>query len=137
MTPETRSEFGTGYDVVSGFVSDFGSGGEKISMIIILPVAINGLREVEQKFWEIDLPLHKKKSHQLEMKVYLPKFKTGETIDLVEILKDMGLNEMFSGSANFAGMADVPLKVDKFIQKAFIEINEEGSEIAVISGTVY
>ena len=48
----------------------------------------------------------------------------------------MGLNEMFTGSANFSGIADVPLKVDKFIQKAFIEINEEGSEVAVITGKV-
>ena len=58
-------------------------------MIIILPVEINGLREVEQKFGQIDLPLIQKNAQHLEMKVYLPKFKIEETIDLVKILKDV------------------------------------------------
>lgn len=42
---------------------------------------------------------------------------------------------MFEDSANFNGIADsVPLKVSKIIQKAFIEVNEEGSEAAAVTG---
>lgn len=46
----------------------------------------------------------------------------------------MGMAEMFSGKANFKGISDEPLKVGKVIQKAFIEVNEEGSEAAAVTG---
>lgn len=44
------------------------------------------------------------------------------------------MSEMFTHKANFNGISDEPLKVDKVIQKAFIEVNEEGSEAAAITG---
>lgn len=44
------------------------------------------------------------------------------------------MSEMFTHKANFNGISDEPLKVDKVIQKAFIEVNEEGSEAAAVTG---
>ena len=44
------------------------------------------------------------------------------------------MKEMFRNSANFNGIADIPIKVDKVLQKAFIEVNEEGSEAAAVTG---
>lgn len=44
------------------------------------------------------------------------------------------MGEMFGGGANFKGIADLPLKVSKVIQKAFIEVNEEGCEAAAVTG---
>ena len=46
----------------------------------------------------------------------------------------MGLSEAFSNKANFNGISNVPLKIDKVVQKAFIEVNEEGSEAAAVTG---
>lgn len=46
----------------------------------------------------------------------------------------MGLTEPFSNSANFKGISDAPLKIDKVVQKAFIEVTEEGSEAAAVTG---
>lgn len=46
----------------------------------------------------------------------------------------MGMPTMFSDLANFGAMTPDPLKVDNVIQKAFIEVNEEGSEAAAATG---
>jgi len=49
-------------------------------------------------------------------------------------LLQMGLSEPFSNRANFNGISDISLKIDKVVQKAFIEVNEEGSEAAAVTG---
>lgn len=48
----------------------------------------------------------------------------------------MGLDHMFSDSADFSNMIAEKelLKVSKVIQKAFIEVNEEGAEAAAATG---
>lgn len=48
----------------------------------------------------------------------------------------LGLGEIFGTSANFSGMLEgnEPLAVSKVIQKAFIEVNEEGAEAAAATG---
>jgi serine protease inhibitor len=44
------------------------------------------------------------------------------------------MSSMFNTQANFSGISNSPLRVDKATQKAFIEVNEEGSEAAAVTG---
>lgn len=50
----------------------------------------------------------------------------------------MGLGEIFTNAANFSNMIEgvQNLKIAKVIQKAFIEVNEEGAEAAAATGTI-
>ena len=43
------------------------------------------------------------------------------------------MKDMFSDAANFSSISDENLKVDKVVQKAYIEVNEEGSEAVSVT----
>jgi len=61
----------------------------------------------------------------------LPKFKTEATYDLKEQLIKMGMPVAFTGNADFSGISENEnLFIDKVIHKAYIDVNEEGTEAA-------
>lgn len=41
---------------------------------------------------------------------------------------------MFEDNADFGNLTNEPVKISKILQKAFIEVNEEGSEAAAATG---
>ena len=63
--------------------------------------------------------------------VWLPRFKIESTILLSEYLQALGLRRAFTTLADFSGVCDLPLCLSQVIQKAFVCVNEEGTEAAV------
>ncbi|XP_015190274.1 PREDICTED: serine protease inhibitor 3/4-like isoform X2 [Polistes dominula] len=105
--------------------------GDEFSMIIILPDEVDGLAAIEKKLAVHGLEEVLKRGHKTEVEVYLPKFKIESTIQLNDHLQNMGIRKAFSQSeANFEGISDTGVYISEVVQKAFIEVNEEGSEAA-------
>ncbi len=73
---------------------------------------------------------------QQEVKVSLPRFKMEETYDMKSLLISMGMEDVFDGQkVNLSGMSpNNDLVVSKVVHKAFVEVNEEGTEAAGATG---
>lgn len=61
----------------------------------------------------------------------LPKFEYDAGLDLTETLADMGMPAAFGAEADFSGMTgDRSLYISDVVHKAFITVDEEGTEAA-------
>uniref|UniRef100_A0A0N4ZGJ6 SERPIN domain-containing protein n=1 Tax=Parastrongyloides trichosuri TaxID=131310 RepID=A0A0N4ZGJ6_PARTI len=70
--------------------------------------------------------------------LYLPKFKIESSHRLKETLKKIGLKKAFSDSADFSKICkDERLSISQIIQKAFIEVDEEGTEAAAVTSVIF
>ncbi|CAF1158043.1 unnamed protein product [Rotaria sordida] len=95
---------------------------------------------VEQKLASQPDLMQKLLSHQNtrteELHLYLPKFKMEATFELSDMLQQLEMKDAFSSQkANFAGIISEKnnqnrLYISKVIHKAFIDVNEEGSDAA-------
>nr|QIR83414.1 serpin 7 [Locusta migratoria] len=113
--------------------------GDQLSMVILLPKKNDGLKELEAKLAGVNLPDILNQMRKVEVTVYLPKFKLEHSINLNESLQKLGMKTMFDEcNADFTGINDSKpgLVVSKVLHKAFIEVNEEGTEAAAATGAV-
>ena len=61
----------------------------------------------------------------------MPRFKLTSEFSLGDALSTLGMPLAFSDKADFSGMASQkPLSIGAVIHKAFVEVNEEGTEAA-------
>jgi serine protease inhibitor len=116
--------------------------GKLSSMIILLPRKTDGLAQLEKqlsaenlKTWLSELG----KSYACETKLYLPKFKLETSYNLVGPCKALGMNDAFDANqADFSGMGwpKGELWISQIKHKAFVEVNEEGTEAAAATAVV-
>ncbi|NWI30629.1 ILEU inhibitor, partial [Sula dactylatra] len=118
--------------------------GGELSMIILLPDDIEddstGLQKLEkqltlEKLQEWTGPEH---LYSTDVHVRLPKFKLEESYDLKSDLAAMGLLDLFdSGKADLSEMSGAcDLFLSKIVHKAFVEVNEEGTEAAAATAGI-
>lgn len=62
-----------------------------------------------------------------------------DTRIILILLTQVGLQQIFSNSANFSNMieAESDFRISKIVQKAFIEVDEHGTETAKVFGMIY
>lgn len=109
--------------------------GENMSMVVFLPKDKHGLAALESQFTIQNLKeWFEKLDKQLTQKVklYLPKFKLETKYDLLSPLQRMGIKDAFDQAADFSGMGwkKGDLWISQIKHRAFVEVNEEGTEAA-------
>ncbi|XP_072366037.1 leukocyte elastase inhibitor-like isoform X1 [Scyliorhinus torazame] len=115
----------------------------ELSMIVLLPDRddnSDGLQNLQNRltFDKLMDWTNPEKMDNMEVKVVLPKFRLEEKYDLKSTLTLMGMADAFSQSqANFSGMAEKnDLVLSKVVHKAFVEVNEEGTEAAAATAAI-
>ncbi|XP_043075915.1 leukocyte elastase inhibitor-like [Puntigrus tetrazona] len=112
---------------------------EELSMLILLPdEAQDGsdpLLKLESELTLntlLDWTRRDKMAMQMDIRVHLPRFKLEVQSSLSEILQKMGMSSVFQETkADLTGMSSQDgLSVSAVIHKAFVEVNEEGTEAA-------
>jgi serine protease inhibitor len=112
--------------------------GDELSMVLIVPRSADGLPALERALTADQLAswlgcLVQRKAH-----VYVPKFRLETSYDLRRPLEGLGMTRAFSeDGAEFEGMAVTDsrekLFVGRVVQKAFVEVNEQGTEAAAVT----
>lgn len=107
--------------------------GEDLSMIVLLPGKTDGLPGLERHLTPGTLMQWIAGLRKQEVQVFLPKFKMTSQFRLDQTLTDMGMRDAFDpGKANFSGMDGRRswLYIGAVIHKAYVDVNEEGTEAA-------
>ena len=104
--------------------------GEQLSMIFILPNEASQLSKLEDELTSANLQSWLSGIEEQFVRVDLPKFKvTWGTYDLIKPLKTIGIRKAFGTEADFSGMDGTKnFHIGLLLHKAFVEINEEGTE---------
>jgi serpin B len=107
-------------------------------MIVLLPADREGaLAAMEQQLSSGEILAELKILERQDVQVWLPKFEMTEELDLGSTLKAMGMPLAFSDEADFSGMApDADLQISKALHKAFVEVDEKGTEAAAATAIV-
>ncbi len=113
--------------------------GSDLSMVVILPQTVDHLPEIERQLTEANLHLWLSSLSKQEVLVWLPKFKvTWGVFSLKEPLQYLGMRKAFDPlGADFSGMDGTrELFITQVLHKAFVEVNEEGTEAAAATAAV-
>jgi serpin B len=112
--------------------------GEDLSMLVLLPDRIDGISDLERALTYENLLSLGGAVRGQEVETYLPRFEFTTFSGLKEILSGMGMPSAFRPEeADFSGMTGTrDLFIQDVVHKAFVKVNEEGTEAAAATGVI-
>ncbi len=112
--------------------------GDELSMIVALPRERDGLDHLEKGLTQEKLHEWFDGLRRREVDVYLPRFKFTSEFGLRSMLESLGMKDAFlPDEADFSGMnGKRDLFVTAVLHKAYVDVNEEGTEAAAATGVI-
>ncbi|XP_033368002.1 serpin B11-like isoform X3 [Parus major] len=139
-----KGKFKLGYlEEVGAQILELPYAQNSLSMIILLPGdvadgSVSGLEQIESRITYENLLLWASSENMFEttVEVYLPRFKLEATFNLNEVLQEMGMTDIFTESkVDLSAMTSAKsLVLSNVVHKAYVEVNEEGTEAAAGTG---
>ena len=110
--------------------------GQDIQMFVLLPSADDGLADLEARLTAENLDRWLSAAQKNEVSVRLPRFRVTSEFSLKDQLSALGMPTAF-GAADFSGMAEGrDLQISEVVHKAFVAVDEEGTEAAAATGVI-
>lgn len=112
----------------------YGNGAYK--MTVLLPNRNKSIDEMMKSLDGKTLGELRYKMDDCIVDLKLPRFTSEVSLDLNGIISKLGAPSMFGSSANFSRFANGGFMVSKMLQKAKIEVSEEGTKAAAVTAAV-
>jgi serpin B len=128
-----------GYKAIEGLqVLEMPYAKGELSMVVLLPKEIEGLSELEKKLTPGNLQAWTEGFRRQKVIVYVPRFKMTSQFGLKDTLQALGMTVAFdAGKADFSRISrGEGLCISAVVHKAFVDVNEEGTEAAAATGVV-
>ncbi|MHB8114462.1 MAG: serpin family protein [Bellilinea sp.] len=111
--------------------------GRELSMVILLPDE-DQFAAFEDSLDSAQLQSILDQLTEQRLDLSMPKFKVDSSFGLADTLAAMGMPDAFDGvKADFSGMTGKPdLFITNVVHKAYVNVNEEGTEAAAATGVV-
>lgn len=108
----------------------------ELAMIVLLPKDTDGLADLETQLTADTLQEWLAQLRSRKVNVLLPRFRLTAQFQLTDALQAMGMRRAFTpGEADFSGIAtQEELVISAVIHKAFVDVNEQGTEAAAATG---
>ncbi len=112
--------------------------GRAISMVILLPKAVDGLAQLEAACSEPRLEAWLAKLASRRVRISLPRFRLTEELELKSALSALGMPLAFDGgAADFSGITGRrDMAISAVVHKAFVDVDETGTEAAAATAVV-
>ena len=122
-------------DVCAALNLPYGNG--SFRMTILLPNEDKSIQDVLNAMTAQRLQVMTQQMAEYRVDVKLPRFTTETTLPLNDVVAKLGASSMFSaGKADFSKMTNSGFFVSKMLQKAKIEVTEEGTKAAAVTAAV-
>ena len=109
---------------------------DSMSAVIFLPNKDTNINEFIDELTDEKLQKFLKRMNEQIVQIELPKFKLEFSSELNNVLQKMGMVTPFKGYADFTGIIDGSIYIDKVIQKAYLSIDEKGTEASSATAVV-
>ena len=113
---------------------------DEVSMVFILPDEADGLESLEDQLSAEQVDEWIDGLSEQEVSVRIPNFQMETEFPIEDVLIDLGVEQAWlEGTADFSGMLDKDVEnlwLSRVVHKAFVRVDEEGTEAAAATGAV-